>query len=422
MKRMFLAASVMVVLLVAPAPVWAQVKVVQFKDGRPPLIGTVTESADSYEVVTRTGKQVVPMDQVASISDYVTPREEFRKRQAALTSGDVSGHYSLADWAYKQGLLEDARAELKIVLSLQSGHENAKLLLSLVEKDLQSQQKEPAGPRHSTHSTPSARSDRLGELMAQMMSMDDVQRIRRAELRRGDRVTVEFRNDVLRRFVEAQTAAGRFKDPADARAFYSQPPADQVAQIVEEMPAATEILDDIIVKSDPRFMSMFKRNVWPIVSARCASPECHGRPRGAGGLKLYAVPVQDDRVYYTNFYILDAYESGHNRLIDRNAPARSLLLHYGLPPDESRKAHPNVRGLNLLNEVQYQAILEWISNVLANPRPTYGLTYRAPGEKPKASTLSLGSQPATHPASRPATRPASRPAAPPAGRINPPIR
>jgi hypothetical protein len=309
-----LATCVLLVLLAAPA--WAQLKVVEFKDGRPALIGTVTESADSYEITTRNGKQTVPIDQVASISDYVSPREEFQKRLSALKGDDASGHYALAQWAYKQGLLEESRAELRAVLTLQPAPENARLLLSVVEKALAAQKEPGLRPPGTATSRP----DRLGDLGWQLMSPEDVRRIRRAELRRGDRVTIEFRNDVLRRFVDAQVIAGRYRDYADARSFYSQSQADQAVQIMEEMPEAQAFQNDIIIKGDPAFMTVFKRNIWPMIGGRCGAPECHGAAKGAGHLKLFNGPVQDDRVYYTNFYILDAYESGQKRLISRNLP------------------------------------------------------------------------------------------------------
>jgi hypothetical protein len=409
-KRAFAAACVAFVVLAAPTAAWAQLKVVQFKDGRPPLVGTVTESADSYEVTTRTGKQTVLIDQVASIADYVSPREEFQKRLSAIRSGDVAGHYALADWAYKQGLLEESRAELRAVLTLQPNHENAKLLLNIVEKALLEQKEKEPAPRAPGAPVPAGPTRAGLSVLSQLMSFEDVQRIRRSELRRGDRALIEFRNDVLRRFVQLQVDSGRFSDAAAARKFYSQTAVDQVVQIMQE-PASRELQSDIIVKADPRFMTVFKRSIWPMLAVHCAAPDCHGAPRGAGRLKLYAGPVQDDRAYYTNFYILDAYEAGQNRMINRNLPAQSLLLQYGLPADDTHTAHPGPKSAVFMNEAQYNILLDWITNVLANPRPVYGLDYRAAGEKPHGPTLSLGSQPASQPTSSPASRPGSRPAA-----------
>jgi hypothetical protein len=408
MKRV-LFMTALLALLAVPTALWAQVKVVQFKDGRPPLIGTVNERADGYEVTTPAGKQVVPIDQVAEITDYLSPREEFRKRQGSLAATDVAGHFALADWAYRQGLLEEARGELKLVLMQRPGHENAQLLLNVVEKAIQAK-----APRSTSPAAPAAHGERGSELLGQMMSMDDVQRIRRAELRSGDQIAVEFRNDVLRRYVEVQ-----YKDnPGGRQAFNNKPPVAKAVEMIEQAPTTPEIQNDILIKGDGRFMKDFKQRVWPIIARQCASPDCHGAPKGMGRVKLYATPIADDRVYYTNFYILDTFERNVGRMIDRNIPEKSLLLQYSLQPGEGRMAHPGVPAAFVKSpqEEKYQIMLAWIQEGLLNPHPEYLLDYRAAGQRPRGSILSLGSQPASRPASRPASAPASQPARGPKGR------
>ncbi len=376
MKYAILAVSALLAFSLAPSTAIAQMKVIQFKDAnKPALVGMVTERADTYEVTTPKGLVTVPVDQVASITDYVSPAEEFRKRQGSLSPTDAAGHYELAKWAYNKGLLEDSRSELELVLSLQNNNENAKLLLTLVVKAISEQKEAAATGKEMVHISTS---DKPGSLLSQMMSNEDVQRVRRAELRSADRATIEFRNDVQRRYISAMTAAGRYS-PADASAFYSKPPVAQAVEILTQS-ADPQIQEDILIKNDPAFMAMFKKVIWPTVVLRqCASPECHGAARGQGRLKLYPQPAQDDRVYYTNFYILESYEYNGNRMINRNAPEQSLMIQYGVP--DSRLQHPGgpVPAMYRSGEdPRYQTVMNWITNVLVNPRPTYNLDYHAP--------------------------------------------
>jgi len=150
-------------------------------------------------------------------------------------------------------------------------------------------------------------------------------------------------------------------------------------------PAAKDLQADIVIKSNPSFMTTFKTKIWPMVAANCGGGGCHGSPAGAGRLKLYNLKSSDDAVFFTNFLILDSYESSRGRLIDRNRPAQSLLLQFGLPEDVASARHPvhQTPIYNNYQDLRYQAVDEWIRGLL-NPHPVYELSYQVPGEKPRA--------------------------------------
>jgi len=94
------------------------------------------------------------------------------------------------------------------------------------------------------------------------------------------------------------------------------------------------------------------------------------------------------------------------RLIDREQPDDSLLLHYMLPPRQARYAHPEVDDFTPLvtstEAENYQLVRRWLANSLRPLAPAdYGFEFR----------LAL---PTTGPSTQPGTAPATNPVSPPA--------
>jgi len=164
-------------------------------------------------------------------------------------------------------------------------------------------------------------------------------------------------------------------------------------------------------------------NAQPFVLNNCATSGCHGTFQGAK-FSLIA-PADSEAAMYTNFYTLQSYLKkapaaagganvfgrGELRIIDRQMPAQSLLLQYGLPPAIAELDHPEVPNYRApyrgFNDARYQQVLRWISESLVPVPPDYGFTV---GPTP-------ASQPATQPAppAPPPTRPTPPGARPPAG-------
>ncbi|NQU75434.1 MAG: hypothetical protein HQ546_03840 [Planctomycetes bacterium] len=377
MKRTMLVAVATMVMLVCAVGVIAQMKVLTFKDGRKPLVGAVKQKENVYEVTTEFAQVItVPVDQVASVTTQVNPRSEYTGKLLALKADDVNGRYDLAVWCHDNGMHKEAKQALETVLALKPDHLNAKALIEVVKQALleehwdESTRKSPITPLAGKVSA------------AELMSDEDIMRIRLAELRSWDKVGIKFRNNALKRYIEIMNTE---QDRFSSSEFLHKSRVAQAIDILLDRPDDKDLHKDILIRNNPSFMSTFKSRILPILNKNCASVKCHGSGTGAGGLKLYNVTSRKDPVYYTNFYILDQKETAKGRLIDRNRPSQSLLLQYGLPDDLANPSHPPVVGKSPLfkdtNSPQYLIVDEWIRNLL-NPHPAYDLKYKAPGEKP----------------------------------------
>jgi len=378
MKRVILFAA-MAWFLSAPISVGiAQTKKV-IRKSLPPLIGTVTQKDGEYEVMTPSGPIRVPADEVVSITDHVTFEQEYSRRVLALEPDDVEGRYALAQWCMGQKELNRAQEELLAALKLKPDHENARLLLQLVKAEIAESTKPrtlpPPGQREVIPGT------RIP--MTAIVSNEEVMRIRLAELRSRDRVSVAFRNRVDVRFADQMKGVGPFADPEYRRVFLTKPAVARAVEILVTLPNATELHRDILVRTNPRFMSTFKSRIWPMVAKNCASTKCHGGAKGAGRLKLFNVRSSADTIFFTNYLILDAFESHRGRMIDRSHPSRSLLLQFGLPADEARATHPGeIRAMYRgVEDSRYRLVEAWIKEDLIHPHPKYDIKYKVPGRR-----------------------------------------
>jgi len=358
-----------------------QVKTITLKDGRE-ITGQVTKTDEGYQVRTKFGVVTFSAEQVASIVDVVTPEQEYQKRLAKIDPDKSEDHFALGKWAMGRGLLQIARKELSEALRLRADHEEASLLLRQVEAKIREATRPPKTVPATAPTGPAGPAVRPEWLVSQ----EEIYRIRLEELRPSDTVVVEFRNNVLERFIDKMAGTADFKKPRFDKEFRAMSNTRKVIYILEQIdPDDSTIKDNIIIKSDPKFMVDFRSRVWPIVSRHCASSNCHGGPKGAGGLKLFNTTGRDERVIYTNFAILEMYASGGRRIIDRNDPSYSLLLQYGLPPKQAKFKHPAESKFAFANRkvVSYRRVMEWINSLQPPAYYNYRLKYRPPsGPKP----------------------------------------
>ncbi|NLF29858.1 MAG: hypothetical protein GX591_03100 [Planctomycetes bacterium] len=367
------------------------------------VLAALPARAQMSEAVRQSGPApvgAVTPDQVAATGDHTSFEQEYARRLLDLPGDDVQGHYDLALWCRQRKQLAQAREELLKVLRLQPEHANARLMLQLVDTQLadRSDRHPPEAPRPRVLPGTKIPLDLL-------VSEDDVFRIRLAELRSSDRVAIAFRGRADYRFVERMRGTGLFADSGYERAFLAKPP---VARAIEMLTTseAEDLRGDILIRTNPRFMTTFKTRIWPMIARNCASAECHGSPEGAGRLRLFNARSRADELCFTNFLLLDAFESGRGRMINRDYPARSLLLQFALPPDKALVAHPvPIRPLfRSADDRQYKLVDEWIRTLL-HPHPQYTIDYRLPGNSQRSLFAEQAATPADAPAGEAAAPP-----------------
>lgn len=355
------------------------------------IIGEVTETADGYEVKTPYGVIKLQRHQVVSITDVVDPKEEYDERLGELAEDDVDGHVELARWAMKNELVDEAEVRLKHVLELEPGHPEATLLLRQIADDRQppSQNNDPTTPPEGDDPDPTFDP-------AWLVSIEDVYRIRMAEIAEDEKIRVKFVDDVLDDF--SKMMAGETVDGKkfDSRKFRRLKDEEQLAYILANTDRDdTSIRDRIHITKDPAFMREFAK-IWDSIDRSCAATQCHGGVDAPGGLKLLESPSGSrtgdvgTRTYYTNFLILDQYRVAEGQytgeqLLNRNRPEDSLLLQFGLEPEEASFVHPEVDGkaISVLfrsaEDRNYEDAMDWIRNSLRGPvHPFYNVDFTPP--------------------------------------------
>lgn len=382
MKRSFHISLILLTVALAASVASAEEMEVTLSDGTV-IVGEVTQVDDNtYQVVTAGGTMTVSADQVARIEARQTLAEQYQARKAELEPGDVQGLYQLAVWARDNGLLTQARDDLETVLELDPDNENASLMLRLVNQRIAREQEDDEDDQPGPATRP-------GPQRTPLMSEEDIYRIRLAELRPSDRVSVDLRNEVVDRFVDQMRGIGDFAQDGFEARFRRADRVDQVVYMLRHAPNDPQMREDIRVLTDPEFMVTFRTRIWPLIEQNCASGTCHGGTEGAGDLKLLSLRIGDRAVDYSNFYILDSYQGSQGRMIWRDQPRLSLLLQFGLPRDLARLQHPTeIRPIfRNTRDPQYRLVEDWIRQLSYPPRPNYGVQYQPPGrEEPQPTT------------------------------------
>ncbi len=356
-------------------------KIVTLKNGRQ-IVGEVTKTEDGYEIRKPGGVLIViAADDVASITEAKTAESEFQRQLAKTDQKDPEQMYQLARWAMDQDMLTEAKDLLQKVLKLKADHENAQLLLKLVEIRLKTVTRPPP-PETTTREKPTP---------SELLTEEDMYRIRLVELRPGDRVRVRFRDKLLERFIDSMRGTGVFAEPGGRARFLGASQVEQVQYILQNTDRDSPLRNDILIESDPSVMTEFRTRIWPIVLKGCATTQCHGGVKGAGALRLFGGPTTRDQVVYTNFYLLSTWSRGGKMLIHRDKPEMSLLLQYGLPQELAQFQHPVAIDLLFRDreDRDYKLILDWIKS-LRFPVPggatPYGVSYKIPGQPEKPTT------------------------------------
>lgn len=344
------------------------------KDGKE-YTGEITQSGESIRIVEPNGiVRRVPRDRVLSITTRPGVDVVYRDRVARLRDDDVEGHYQLAEWAREQERYDLVYREALKVLNIDPRHENAMLLARLAVRKIGER-------RDATSQTrPAARE----AAAAPLLSEADIQKLRWAEFREEwppEEVRVEFERGFLERFVEEYKADRFFADPQRQRFFLKQMPAGLKLQTIIRMAGGAEAAqrryqDQVRILGDPFVFSEFKRVVSPYLLRNCGSAQCHGGPNPPA-YRVVTERAMTPATLYTNFFLLDSHRTAGGLLLDRDRPDESLLLQYGLPPDQAVVSHPRTttpirpvfRGPG---DPQYRAIRAWIT-LLRIPHPDYGI-------------------------------------------------
>ena len=417
-----------VVLLSGPAA-RAKQGTVKLTDGRT-LEGDITETGDKIIVKMKGGQATLNRQAVApnGITYGDNPAAEFDQRMGELAPTDAAGRVKLAHWAFDHKLYDQALQAVDSALEIDRRNQEARDLRVTIEQQVQMQRKvgsanggggdtgaatttpppataRPAGARAPATTAPAAtRPDTGGGPPRRMVTPAEVNRIRQVEWRDGENnVRVKIDANIRKRFLDNNAEYS-------PQQFQRLTPVQQARAILTK--GSPEMQQQVTIMSDPPTLLEFRRQVERVILPGCASTQCHGSP--GAGLFLYN-PADNDQQAYTNFLLLQDYETSVNgkkrAMIDRSRPEDSLLLQYGLPREVADFAHPNVNGYRPVfrgrKDPRFVEVANWASQSLAPVKPEYGIDLTGEGGGNNAAAAAPAGDRA------PAETEAPPPAAPP---------
>jgi len=366
-------------------------KRIKLKDGRV-IVGEVVErTATALKVKLKIAVVSYPLDQVVSIKDISDPKTEYASRLLELDRKDADANVNLGQWAMDNKLYKEAIERLKAALAINANSLRAKLLL----RKAKAESAEAGTGTHTGGSdtgTSGTGTIRRRIDPKRLVKTEDIYRIRLAEIGEKGRATIRFRNRAVTKFVAKMQGKGDFAEEGFEATFRRYAPVKKATYMLRALDPGDPLRNDILVKTDPAFMGVFRTRVWRTVRRTCAAARCHGARKGQGGLKLYNVLGARDKIDYTNFLILDSFSNTTGRMINRDEAEKSLLLQYGLPPDEATAQHKKkIRpAFGSRKSRSYIQTLDWIKGLKGPRHPDYGIKELPVGVMKRAPDLPFG--------------------------------
>jgi hypothetical protein len=279
---------------------------------------------------------------------------------------------------------ELARTELLELLAREAMPE-AHRLLNVVEAQLalREQTHPPETPEEQTNGgdDPGLRPVDGDEPFGGLLTREDVNLIRVYEIDfdRPPKVSVEPETItvMLEKYLSNPLIP---RTEAERRALY-RADAIEIVELLFKL-RARELYPQINVITEPRALNLFRlrvHNTWLLNT--CANARCHGGGQ-AGRFFLHRQRYKDERVRYTNLLILQKLWIDPDwPLINHEEPMMSLIVQHGLPRQQARKPHPDVKGWKPVfgpgGQRMLSDTLKWIDSMM-KPRPEYPVDYEPP--------------------------------------------
>ena len=342
-------------------------------------------------------------DESTTDSSATTVLEQYQQRRAALNRESRDEWYNLASWLMEQRKYDLVLKEVDELLERYPDENRGWQLREILLKRKPNDQTPRRNPtlKPKTPRTGSARrkDERLTKQQINLIKLWELDFSTRPHVI-VPRKTIDelFKKYAHRDLVPTGTRARRrFRGLKD----YEQ------ARLLRKLDAR-DLMKQVHVADDPPALLMFRNKIHlPYVISYCGTRHCHGGDE-AKALWLTRAKPKEERTAYTNFLILNAYESSTGYMIDRDKPDLSLLTQFGLPSDESRMPHPKTRGWKAhyynRDDPRFVRTIRWIRS-LARPliAKNYGVAYtipKAPGI-PKDSPATNVKSPLANPTETP---------------------
>ncbi|MBC03997.1 MAG: hypothetical protein CMJ34_11960 [Phycisphaerae bacterium] len=356
---------------------------VELRDGSV-LSGELIE--DGYETVVLRIEGVLttlPRESVVRTRFDLSLEEKYRRFRESIEPDQYLRRLDLARWLCDEKAYKLSERELVEIVAESQLPEAIELLRMVKAQIALEEGTRPEG--RSIERPPSMRDsgtvDLKDMLPSEVISGDDVNLMRVYEIDfRSPPPRVHVAPQVIRDLLETYGASPLIPGDSSGRTRLFRADPMEIVDLMFKL-KAREFYPRIEVKSEPPSLNLFRQRVhdaWIIPN--CATSRCHGGLDG-GRLFLHRRGSKSERVRYTNLLILERWNELGQPLIDWEDPERSLIIQYGLPRNDARFPHPDVKGWRPVftpgNHRVLRDSLRWIESMY-RPRPGYPVEYEAP--------------------------------------------
>lgn len=313
--------------------------------------------------------------------------ERYRKMRAQIADDDADRLVTLAEWLQRRRMFTEALAEIDAALQADPTHAEGLRMKRVVEQLAELAERKGSGERaeeDKERQIDEARRfptrPKVNEFPLLTPEQINIIKVYEVDLRDPPKMTIP--RETIQKLIIRFGDDPLIPESREAREAFLRKPPEEILDVMFRL-RARDMYDQVNVIGQPRSMQLFRDEVhagWLVTS--CASTACHGGS-DSGRLRLFNYRPTADASVYTNFLILDRFETRDGkRLIDTEDPERSLLLQMGLPRDDARVPHPRIPGwqpaFRNREARRYLQAIEWIRS-LYRPRPEYPVEYVLPG-------------------------------------------
>lgn len=349
------------------------------KDGRI-YEGMIDENDTMYLVNQRGIESRIPKENMKTLT-WGTFDELFTKSVAALKKDDVAGRIALGRKAFDAKRYELAQTVLEEAVAIDPNSAEATDLLKLTQSHRRLEHNSNADHVDHAPTTPNGTTPTSHGVWT-TLSADQVNRIKQLELDRGtdQKISVAFDKSAKSKYFENNPGLTVDNQPMDRVSWNKLPPATVAFEIIKN---GGELAKDVRITSDPSTVAAFRKTIQPIILQGCATANCHGGNNESARKFPLINPAVDTASAYSNFLTLTTYKSKAskeisaenvfsptmNRMIDRSAPEKSMVLAYGLPQQMTDLKHPPVKNLTSIfnkggkTDDRYTKVLDWVKSL-----------------------------------------------------------
>lgn len=325
-------------------------------------------------------------EEVRRVVRLKSPIERFREMRTATGDRDQEGLLLLARWARDQGLLSEALGIVGEVLEFRPENREALNLNRNIAFLLKL--KQDSGDPAPEDLTEERREElaRLRITNFPYLTDEQVNLIKVYEVDLKDPPKMRIPDSALTTLFEEHAEHPLVPDTEAGRRAFRKLPEPEILDVMFRV-QARELYPEVKIIGQVEQMRQFRDRInagW--LTRSCATTDCHGGLSG-GRFILSNRWRRTERGVYTNFYILNAFETSDGLpMIDAEEPQLSAMLQMGLPRDLALWPHPEVVGwrptFRSEEDRWFQRTVEWIEG-LYQPRPEHTIDYVLPGDRPR---------------------------------------